>query len=49
VNVGDPNGSLQGENRRSSVKVSESRRPLGSQMNRSTDETSNDGGGKDSG
>ena len=48
VNVGGPNGSPRGV-LTNKYKSEEVKTTIGSQMNRSTDEASNDGGGKDSG
>jgi hypothetical protein len=46
VNVGDPNGSSK-EVSTDKNKIEKGKRPLGSQIDHSTCEASNDGGGKD--
>ena len=46
ANVGDPNGSSK-EVSADKNKIEKEKWPIGSQIDHSTDETSNDGGGKD--
>jgi hypothetical protein len=47
VNVGDPNWGFYVKYWLTRIKLRKPKSPLGSQIDHSTNETSNDGGGKD--